>query len=152
MFSSLPLRQNEVRIGRGLIIMNETQVASGGAGGLLIPLIICVLICAFLLWKVFTKAGRPGWASIIPIYNGIVLLQIAGKPGWWVILFVVPIANIVIPLLMCLALAERFGKGAGFGVGLFLLGIIFFPILGFGSAEYQAGAAPAAPEPPPASA
>lgn len=133
--------------------MNEMDVAasSGGAGAMLVPLLIALAITAFMLWKVFTKAGQPGWASIIPIYNGVVLLQIAGKPVWWIILCIIPIANIVVAIILCIALSEKFGRGTGTALGLIFLPIIFFPILGFGSAQYQgAGAAPAAPEPAPA--
>ncbi|MBR9975073.1 MAG: signal peptidase I [Bacteroidetes bacterium] len=88
------------------------------------------------LWKVFEKAGQPGWAAIVPIYNIVILLQIVGRPTWWVILMLIPCVNIIIALLVYLDLARVFGKGAGFGVGLFLLGIIFLPILAFGDAEY----------------
>ena len=90
------------------------------------------------IWKVFTKAGKPGWAAIIPIYNIIVLLEIAGKPLWWVVLALVPLVNVVIGIIVSLAIARKFGKSDAFGIGLALLGFIFYPILGFGSAEYQA--------------
>ena len=96
------------------------------------------------MWKVFTKAGKPGWASIIPIYNMVVLLDIAGKPVWWIILFFIPIVNFIFAILTYVGLADRFGKGGGFAVGLILLGIIFFPILGFGSAQYRGAVAKAA--------
>lgn len=96
------------------------------------------------IWKVFTKAGKPGWASIVPFYNIIVLLQIAGKPAWWFILFLIPFVNFVIAILVSLAVAQKFGKGGGFGVGLALLGFVFYPILGFGDAKYQ-GSAPSIP-------
>ncbi|NBV24929.1 MAG: signal peptidase I [Proteobacteria bacterium] len=89
------------------------------------------------VWKVFTKAGKPGWAAIIPVYNLIVLLEIGGKPLWWIVLFFIPIVQIVMFILVGIAVAEKFGKGAGFGVGLALLGFIFYPILGFGDATYQ---------------
>jgi hypothetical protein len=102
----------------------------------LIGLCVSVLMIASM-WKVFTKAGKPGWAAIIPIYNLIVILDIAGKPLWWIILFLVPLVNIVVAFMTYVSLAERFGKGAGFGIGLMLLGFIFFPILGFGSAQYM---------------
>jgi hypothetical protein len=88
-------------------------------------------------WRVFEKAGKPGWAAIIPIYNTIVLLEIAGKPIWWIFLMLIPFVNIVIAILVMIDLAKNFGKGAGFAVGLILLPFIFFPILGFGSAEYD---------------
>jgi hypothetical protein len=108
-----------------------------------VPLLVAGLIAVVMLaamWKVFTKAGKPGWACLIPIYNLIVLLQIAGKPGWWVILFFIPIVSLVMSILMYVGLANRFGKGGGFAVGLVFLGPIFFAILGFGSAQYQGGA------------
>jgi hypothetical protein len=131
--------------------MNETQAASGGMGAMLVPLIIILLLYAFMWWKVFSKAGQPGWASIVPIYNVVVLLQVAGKPVWWIVLLLIPVVNLVILILVSISLAENFGKGAGFGIGLWLLPIIFYPILGFGSAAYQGGAAPAeAPAAPPA--
>ena len=103
-------------------------------------LIAILSIVAF--WKLFTKAGKPGWAAIVPIYNLIVLLEIAGKPTWWIILMLIPFVNFIIAILVFIALAESFGKGAGFGIGLVFLGFIFLPILAFGSAQYRgAGAA-----------
>ncbi len=111
-----------------------------------IVIIFCLLIAVLALagmWKVFVKAGQPGWACIIPIYNVIVLCKIAGKPLWWVILLFVPIANLVVTILLGLGVAEKFGKGTGFGLGLAFLSPIFYPILGFGDAQYQ-GAPPAA--------
>ena len=95
---------------------------------------IIVMIAA--IWKVFTKAGEPGWASLIPIYNAIVILKISGKPLWWIILMIIPFVNFIIALLASIGLAKNFGKGGGFGVGLFLLGFIFFPILAFGDAKF----------------
>ena len=95
---------------------------------------IIVMIAA--IWKVFTKAGEPGWASLIPIYNAIVILKISGKPLWWIILMIIPFVNFIIALLASIGLAKNFGNGGGFGVGLFLLGFIFFPILAFGDAKF----------------
>lgn len=91
------------------------------------------------IWKTFDKAGKPGWAAIIPIYNYIVMLEIAKKPVWWTILFFVPFVNLIILIIVCIEIAKAFGKEAGFGVGLALLGFIFWPILGFGDAKYQDG-------------
>ena len=102
---------------------------------LIVELAVAVLMIV-ALWKVFVKAGQPGWACIIPIYNIYILLKIASKPGWWLILLFIPLVNIVIMFLTYLAIAEKFGKGTGFAVGLFFLGFIFFPILAFGSAQY----------------
>ncbi|WP_425485713.1 DUF5684 domain-containing protein [Brevifollis gellanilyticus] len=96
---------------------------------------IVILIAA--LWKVFTKAGEPGWACLVPFYNIIVLLKISGKPLWWIILFIIPFVNFIIAILVSIGLAKSFGKGAGFGIGLALLGFIFYPILAFGDARYQ---------------
>jgi ABC-type sulfate transport system permease subunit len=98
--------------------------------------VIVVMIVA--LWKVFTKAGKPGWAAIVPFYNYYVLLEVAGKPGWWLVLLLIPIVNIVFAILALVALAQRFGQGGGFAVGLIFLPFIFWPILAFGSAQYTA--------------
>ncbi len=88
-------------------------------------------------WKIFTKAGQPGWASIIPIYNIYIWCKIVGRPWWWILLMLIPFVNFIVGIILCIDLAKSFGKGVGFGIGLILLGIIFFPILGFGSAQYQ---------------
>jgi len=120
------------------------QYDMGGGGGLaamgvvfgVVYLAIAILVIA-ALWKVFTKAGQPGWACLVPIYNILVLLKITGKPAWWVILFFVPIANLVFAIIVAIALAEKFGKGAGYGIGLAFLPVVFYPMLGFGSATYK---------------
>jgi hypothetical protein len=104
--------------------------------GMIIGLLIALLVIV-AMWKVFTKAGQPGWASIIPIYNLYVWCKIVGRPGWWIILMFIPLVNFIIAIILSIDLAKSFGKGAGFGIGLALLGIIFWPILGFGSAQYQ---------------
>lgn len=119
----------------------EEMVAAEGAGAagafvLIIQLAILVLMLV-AMWKVFTKAGQPGWACIIPIYNIYILTKIAGKPGWWVLLMFVPVVNFIISILLSLALATNFGKSAGFAIGLLLLPFIFYPILAFGDAQYQ---------------
>jgi hypothetical protein len=88
-------------------------------------------------WKIFTKAGQPGWACIIPIYNIYVWCKIVGRPWWWIILMLIPFVNFIILIILIIDLAKSFGKGVGFGIGLLLLAVIFFPILGFGSAQYQ---------------
>ena len=75
----------------------------------IIKLAILILVIVGM-WKVFVKAGKPGWASIIPIYNVYVLLQIVGKPWWWLILMLIPIVNIVIWILVSLALARTLGR------------------------------------------
>jgi hypothetical protein len=95
---------------------------------------IIVWIGAF--WQIFVKAGKPGWAILIPFYNLYVLLEVAEKPGWWLILMFIPIVNVVISICMYIGLAEAFGKGVGFTIGLVLLPLIFVPILGFSNAKY----------------
>lgn len=96
-----------------------------------------IIISIVALWKLFTKAGQPGWASIVPIYNQIVLIDIAGKPIWWFLLMFVPVVNIVISIMIYVGLAKNFGRGTGTVVGLIFLPFIFLLILAFGSAEYQ---------------
>jgi Family of unknown function (DUF5684) len=102
----------------------------------IIALLIALLVIV-AMWKVFTKAGQPGWASIIPIYNIYIWCKIVGRPGWWVILLFIPLVNFIIAIILSIDLAKSFGKGVGFGLGLAFLGFIFWPILGFGSAQYQ---------------
>jgi len=116
----------------------EQMAAAGGVATvfMVIWLAIALLIVASM-WKIFVKAGEPGWAAIIPIYNFIVLLKIAGKPAWWIILLLIPVVNFVILAIVCIALAKNFGKGAGFGLGLLFLSPIFYPMLAFGDARYQ---------------
>ena len=111
----------------------------GGAGGLIVLVIELAIFVAIIasIWKVFVKAGQPGWAAIVPIYNIYVLTQIAGRPAWWIVLFFIPIVSIIAAVILFIDVAKAFGKGAGFGIGLALLGFIFFPILGFGDATYQ---------------
>ena len=108
--------------------------------------IIWLIVAVFMLiamWKVYTKAGKPGWGCIIPIYNVYLMMKIAGKPGWWFILCFIPIVNIVIGIIATIGIANNFGKGVGFAVGLILLPIIFYPMLAFGSAEYIGSETPA---------
>ena len=105
-----------------------------------VPTLIALAVVVLMIvavWKVFTKAGQPGWALFIPIYNIIVWLRICGKPGWWVILMIIPVVNFIITLLASLGMARNFGKGTGFGIGLWLLTPIFVLMLAFGDAKYQ---------------
>ncbi len=106
-----------------------------GGVGLFYLLIIVIYIAG--MWRIFEKAGKPGWAAIIPIYNFIVLLEIVGKPWWWILLLLIPIVNIVIGIMVANLLAKSFGQGVGFTLGLLFLGFIFYPMLGFGNYEYE---------------
>ncbi len=97
------------------------------------------VVMAIAQWKVFEKAGQPGWACLVPIYNIIILLRVTRQPEWWIILFFVPVANFVIAIRISIELARVFGQSGGFGAGLILLPVIFYPILGFGDAQYVGG-------------
>jgi len=110
--------------------------AAVGAIFVLVGLAFAVLFIASY-WRIFTKAGEYGWAAIIPIYNTYIILKIAGKPWWWLLLYLIPIVNLIVLIIVYVELAKRFGKGSGFAVGLIFLPFIFFPILGFGAAQYQ---------------
>lgn len=93
------------------------------------------------MWKIFAKAGQPGWAAIVPIYNYYIMLKVVGRPGWWIILLFVPIVNFVVALIVTYDLAKVFGKGMGYFLGLLFLGFIFYPMLGFGGAQYRGSSA-----------
>jgi len=95
---------------------------------------VFTIIC---IWKIFTKAGKKGWAAIVPIYNIIVMLEIAELPMWYIALFFVPFANIYAMFKIYIEIAHKFGKSTGFGVGLVFLGVIFMPMLAFGKTEYK---------------
>lgn len=117
----------------------SAAAAGLGIGFMLIWLAIVLLMIAGM-WKVFVKAGKPGWAAIIPIYNIVVLCEIAGKPAWWVVLFFIPFVNFIVAIILSIAVAKKFGKGTGYGLGLALLSPIFYPMLGFGDARYDPNA------------
>ena len=105
---------------------------------MLIILYLAVIVLTIIgTWKVFVKAGRPGWAAIIPFYNIYVATEIARLPILWFILAILPVVSIVGQIMICIKVAENFGKSAGFGVGLALLSFVFYPILGLGEAKYQ---------------
>ncbi len=125
----------------------NTIPQAGGAASALMMLVMAAFEFAiaafiiFVLWKVFVKAGQPGWAAIIPIYNTYIMCKIAGRSGWWVLLLCIPLVGVVFFIILMLDFAKSFGKGAGFAVGLILLGPIFFAILAFGDATYLGPAA-----------
>lgn len=96
-----------------------------------------IVFYIFCMWKIFVKAGKPGWAAIIPIYSTLVMLEIIGRPWWYLLLMFVPVVNIVIGIMIIFDFAKVFGKGTGFGFGLLFLSPIFIPILAFGDATYQ---------------
>lgn len=124
--------------------MDQTQVemtATGMNAGVmmvfgLIYLVIIVLMIASV-WKVFTKAGKPGWAALIPFYNIYMMITIAGRPGWWMLLFFIPFVNFIIGIIINLDLARNFGKSALFGIASILFPFVTWPILAFGDATYN---------------
>lgn len=101
----------------------------------ILGLVICI-ISLIALAKVFKKAGRPGWAVIVPIYNLYVLFDIAWGKGIMFLLMLIPVVNFVIMIMLYVKLAKAFGKSGGFAAGLIFLNLIFVCILGFGSAQY----------------
>jgi hypothetical protein len=126
-----------------------------GGGGSVFGTLFGVVLGIFYLycmWRIFEKAGKPGWAAIIPIYNYLVQLEILGRPWWWLLLLLVPVVNIVIAIIIIFDLAKVFGKSTGFGFGLLFLSFIFIPILAFGDARYLGPIAEQTPTytPPPA--
>lgn len=115
-----------------------TTAAAGAFGvGYMLVMLAVAVVEIVAMWKLFTKAGKPGWASIIPIYNLIVLFQIAGMNPLMILLELIPIANIVVMIMLYVNLAKKFGKGGGFAAGLIFLNFIFMLILAFGDAQYE---------------
>ena len=128
-----------------LLAAHATPATTGSSGGAsIISSVIFLAIIVFYIaagWKILTKAGKPGWAAIIPIYSTIVLLQVARRPGWWFILLLIPFVNIVIAIIFLNDLSKVFGHGIGFTLGLLFLSFIFYPVLGFGGSKYIGRAA-----------
>ena len=87
-------------------------------------------------FRIFEKAGRAGWKSIIPFYYKYVLFEIAGMDGWLFLFLFIPFINIIVALVWSFKLASSFGKSNLFGIGIFLFKIIFIPMLAFGESTY----------------
>lgn len=132
---------------------NTSSGVNAGIGVLFFLLAVAVyLFYGYCFGRIFQKTGRPLWEGFVPIYNYYVMLKIVGRPGWWLIFYIIPIVNIVITIIVYYDLARSFGKGVGFTVGLFLLSIIFIAILGLSDAQYvgpAAGGGPPGGYPPP---
>ena len=137
------------------MVVGVTDYGNGGMSGGVLFLWFLLIYAVFVIpyYAIFTKAGKPGWAAFIPIYSTIVLLEVVGRPVWWILLFLIPFVNLVIYIIVLHDLSKSFGHGAGFTIGLIVLSWIFAMILGFGSSTYRGPAArPAgamAPPPPP---
>ena len=126
-----------------LLLDNDAASAAATAGALafggivMIVALAIAVVCIIGMWKVFEKSGQPGWACIIPIYNVYILLKMVGRPGWWLILLLIPLVDLVFLLILSIDVAKSFGQSAVFGVILiFLLGGIGYVILGFGNYRY----------------
>ena len=123
--------------------MYTTEAYQGGTGMPQMSPTVTVIYLAILvlelaaMWKLFVKAGKPGWASIIPIYNVIVMLDIAKKPWWYLLLMLIPIVNFVISIMVTIAFVKAYGKDTGFAVLTIFFAPIMLPILAFGDAQYQ---------------
>ena len=112
----------------------------GGGAGLALVILVFSVVCLVVLigglvgaWKVFEKAGRPGWASIIPIYNIVVICEIVGRPVWWVALTFVPCIGLVVGIILAVDLAQSFGKS--------WFPYVIYPLIGFSDARYLGPAA-----------
>jgi len=105
--------------------------------GLLIFCFAIAIVSIAGMWKAFEKAGQPGWAAIIPIYNIYIMTKITGKPAIWTLLCIIPIINYIFFVWLLNMVSKSFGKDVGFTLGLIFLGFIFWPLLGFGDAKYQ---------------
>lgn len=113
-----------------------TAAAASISVGYIIVCLALVVVSLVGMWKVFEKAGKPGWAAIVPFYNLYCLFEMSFGNGWLFLLSFVPCANFVVAIMCYFKLAKAFGKGIGFGFGLLFFNFIFMMILGFGDAEY----------------
>lgn len=125
------------------LILATVLAQTDDGGGVFANLILLIFYVGVMvgMWKLFEKAGQAGWKALIPFYNLFILLKIVGRPGWWLLLFFIPLVNLVFAFIVSNDVAKSFGKGLAYAVGLFLLGIVFFPLLGFSDAKYVGPAA-----------
>ena len=118
----------------------DSSIFGAAMLGYLAVLLVVYILVVIAMWKVFTKAGKPGWASLIPVYNMVVMYQIVGLNPWLLLLYLIPfvnwIASLVLSIMLNVKLAKVFGKSTGFAIGLIFLNPIFLLILGFGDAKY----------------
>ena len=113
---------------------NATSLLGGLAAVLVIISLVCAVASILMLvsmWKVFVKCGKPGWAAIIPVYNMYIMCEIAEKPWWYILLFLVPFANIYAMFVLYDGVAKKFGKTTGFIIGMMFLPFVFWPMLAF---------------------
>ncbi len=109
--------------------------------GMTIFSLLLTVFYVFCMWKLFTKAGEAGWKCIIPIYNYYIMLKIGGKPGWWLLLFFIPIVNIIAAFMILSAFLGAFGRyGAGPVLLMIFFGVFYLPYLAFSSSVQYVGA------------
>lgn len=118
----------------------DSSIFGAAMLGYLAVLLVVYILAVIAMWKVFTKAGKPGWASLIPVYNMVVMYQIVGLNPWLLLLYLIPFVNwiaaLVLSIMLNVKLAKVYGKSTGFAIGLIFLNPIFLLILGFGDAKY----------------
>lgn len=100
----------------------------------LLPLMIFSIICS---WTIYKKAGKSGWECIVPVYNMIVLLEIASLPPWYIFLMMIPFVNIYISIKIAINLTRNFGKSTNYAILYFFFPVIVNAILAFGKSEYK---------------
>lgn len=117
--------------------MDETYALAWGVIAVYVIVVLAVAVISLVgMWKIFVKAGKPGWAAIVPIYNTYCLFEISFGTGWLFLLCLVPCVNVVITIIMWIKLAQAFAKGAAYGIGILFLPVVFLPMLGFSDAQY----------------
>jgi hypothetical protein len=119
-----------------LLASAQLQSTSGRGGGWLLYLLIILFVIGAAYWKVFQKAGQPGFLAFVPLLNVMLMLGIAGKPMWWILLLFIPGVNFLVVLMVYDSFAKAYGRGSLFALGLLLLPIIFVPILALSDAQY----------------
>lgn len=145
LMSEAVIKKDPELMKEALEIQKSTMPLQGAAmqkkGGLPIVLLLVILaVCILIIasqWIVYQKAGQAGWKCLVPFYNMYILMEISGKPGWWMFLLLIPLVGVVILLFALLSLARKFRRSELFGVGLLFLPMIFFPVLAFGGSEYE---------------
>ena len=116
----------------------DTSSSSDMNPGVVLLYLAVIAVYIIAMWRIFDKAQKPGWAAIVPFYNAYVQLKIVGRPGWWLVLYLIPLVNVVVSLIVAIDMAKSFGKSTAFGViGLWLFSIVGYLILGYGSAQYK---------------
>ena len=120
-------------------ISGEFYFQALGFQAVLIALITILFIMLIGIWRMYEKAEQPGWGSLVPIYNGVLMLEIARKPGVWLLLLFIPVVNIFIAIMIANGVSKAFGRDETFTIGLVLLPFFFYPILGFGNDRWIYG-------------